>query len=263
MISLLDIIPKYHVYIFDLWGVVHNGKDLFPYTLKTLEFLKKQGKYIALLSNSPRLVEDSKINLYKKGLTSDFYDILCTSGQHCHNFLKEAHFKKAFFIGPEHEKNILYGLDIEVAPCISNADFLLVTGLDGCKPDYFQTVLREAKNSSLKMICSNPDIEAILKDHYIFSAGSLAERYKNIGGEVEYFGKPHLSIYQFLFNKISENVVNLKKRDIICIGDSLLTDIKGANLFGVDSALVLSGIKKSSTIDAQTIPTYILRDISI
>lgn len=263
MTSFFDVVFKYDVFIFDLWGVVHNGKDLFPWTLKTLDFLKKEQKYIALLSNSPRLIDSSEEHLKQKGLTKDFYDILCTSGQQCHSFLKKSSYKKAFFIGPEHEKNLLKDLDIGIAESIEESDFILLCGLDGKPIDYFSKILIMAKELSLTMLCANPDRGAIFENTLIFSAGSLAQKYEEIGGSVVYFGKPHNPIYQFLFDDISKTLINLQKKDILCVGDSIMTDIKGAKFFGVDSALVLTGITKDQNFDEGIQPTYVFKDISI
>ena len=91
---------------------------------------------------------------------------------------------------------------------------------------------------SLKMICVNPDLEIIRGKKKEICAGALALQYEKLGGKVKYFGKPYKKIYQKTLEKIK--VKNKKK--IIAIGDSLRTDILGANNFGIDSALVLSGI---------------------
>ena len=259
----LDIIPKYSVFVFDLWGVIHDGKELFPWTLKTLEFLKKEAKIVAFLSNSPRRVEDSKDHLSTKGLTTNFYDFLYTSGEQCFQFLATQKGKKVFFIGPKNEKKILDGVDVDVVLDPKCADFVLVTGLDGKPLEVFDGLLEGLKNDDIPMVCSNPDLGAFLGESYIHSAGSLAKRYEEIGGKALYFGKPHLSVYDSLFETLSKNVLDFKKSGVVTVGDSLLTDIKGANDFGVDSILVLSGITKKNSVNIDANPTYIINDISI
>ena len=259
----LEIVPKYHVFVFDLWGVIHDGKDLFPWTLKTLEFLKKEGKTVAFLSNSPRRVDDSKSHLGAKGLTLDFYDFLYTSGEESFRFLSCQKGKKVFFIGPKHEKKILDGLDIEIVMDPKKSDFVLVTGLDGKPLESFDDLLQILKKDDISMVCSNPDLGAFFGESYIYSAGSLAKRYEEIGGRVLYFGKPYPPVYDSLFECFYKSVVDFKKSNVIFFGDSPLTDIKGANNFGVDSVLVLSGITKTYSKDEEPHPTYIINDISI
>ena len=41
-----DLIYKYDVFFIDLWGVVHNGVNLFKNTLDVIEKIKKEKKKI-------------------------------------------------------------------------------------------------------------------------------------------------------------------------------------------------------------------------
>ena len=90
------------------------------------------------------------------------------------------------------------------------------------------------------MICSNPDKVVIRDENFMICAGLLAEYYENIGGIVEYFGKPLPLIYNVCFEKLKTK----NKKKILVIGDSLENDIKGANMQGLDSILVTSGIHR-------------------
>ena len=72
--------------------------------------------------------------------------------------------------------------------------------------------------------------------------GTIAELYKTLGGEIFFLGKPSLDIYIESTKKIKK----LDKSKVLVVGDSMYHDIKGANLFGVDSLLITSGIHQSS-----------------
>ena len=61
---------------------------------------------------------------------------------------------------------------------------------------------------------------------------------------VRYFGKPYSDIYSFALKKISTKTLKIRKINILAIGDNIKTDIKGANLFNLDSVLILNGIYK-------------------
>ena len=88
------------------------------------------------------------------------------------------------------------------------------------------------------MICANPDLEVIRGKKREICAGSLAQRYEELGGKVKYFGKPYKEIYEK-----SLKLLKIKKNNkILALGDSLRTDIAGANNFGIDSLLITSGI---------------------
>ena len=49
-----NISNMYDVYFIDLWGVIHNGINLFKNAINVLDELKKQQKKVVLISNAPR-----------------------------------------------------------------------------------------------------------------------------------------------------------------------------------------------------------------
>ena len=67
---------------------------------------------------------------------------------------------------------------------------------------------------------------------------SVAKIFEKLGGEVKYFGKPYPEVYEKAFK-------NLQGKKVICIGDNLNTDIKGANMQNFDSLLINNGIHKN------------------
>ena len=72
--------------------------------------------------------------------------------------------------------------------------------------------------------------------------GTIAQLYKSLGGEIFILGKPKIDIYIESTKKIKK----LDKSKVLAVGDSMYHDIQGANLFGVDSLLITSGIHQSS-----------------
>jgi ribonucleotide monophosphatase NagD (HAD superfamily) len=64
----------------------------------------------------------------------------------------------------------------------------------------------------------------------------VAKVFEELGGKVEYFGKPYSKVYN--------QSTNLNNRKVLCIGDNLNTDIKGANFQNFNSLLILNGIHK-------------------
>ena len=87
------------------------------------------------------------------------------------------------------------------------------------------------------MICTNPDLIVDKGNKRELCEGSIAMIFEKLGGEVIYFGKPYLEVYK--------QSINNKNKKILCIGDNLNTDIKGANLQNFDSLLVSNGIHKN------------------
>jgi len=110
-------------------------------------------------------------------------------------------------------------------------------------------LLKNKKN--LKMICTNPDLIVDRGNKREYCAGTIAKIFEEVGGEVEYFGKPYPLVY-----KLS---AELKNKNILCIGDNLNTDIKGANLQNFSSLFISSGIHKNETDFNSTFKHYNVR----
>ena len=98
---------------------------------------------------------------------------------------------------------------------------------------HYRDLLKEFTKK--KMLCTNPDLIVHRGLKVEYCAGTIAEIFKKLGGEVVYFGKPYSDIYNFCLKK-NEN--------ILAIGDNIRTDIKGANKMKFDSLFITSGIHK-------------------
>ena len=73
----------------------------------------------------------------------------------------------------------------------------------------------------------------------------MAKYYKKLGGQVRYFGKPYVEIYEEAHVLIQKEIgCVLSKDKILAIGDNLKTDIAGAQNYEIDSVLILNGIYK-------------------
>ena len=80
-------------------------------------------------------------------------------------------------------------------------------------------------------------------------AGLLAELYENSGGRVQLHGKPDPLMYQRVHDLAQQQLdKTIEKDKILMVGDSLATDIKGANAYEIDSLMVLMGVHESTLL---------------
>ena len=96
---------------------------------------------------------------------------------------------------------MLQGLELERAPTIAEADFILNTGPWGWEEtaDNYAARLAEARARDLPMVCANPDLVVMHKSRAMICAGTLAEQYEAIGGRVAWHGKPFGAVYESCF----------------------------------------------------------------
>ena len=103
--------------------------------------------------------------------------------------------------------------------------------------DYFP-MLDKALALGLPILCTNPDLVAVSGTELALAPGTLAMRYEAAGGRVAYVGKPHAPVYRACRAVLPA----VEPSAIVCVGDSIAHDIKGANDAGLASAFVTNGI---------------------
>ena len=239
--NLSEIQNEYECFFIDLWGVIHNGVNLFENVLDTLKFLKNEKKSIFFLTNAPRRSSVIKKQLFKFGLSNKLYDDVVSSGEITWQKLKGKKKLRCYLIGPPRDFHLIEGLDVDVVKNPKLVDLIINTGPWGDKDslENYKPILEELVNYNPLMICSNPDKTVIRGNRFMICAGLLAEYYQKIGGKVEYYGKPYSEIYDYTYS-----IMKKRNEKILVIGDSLDNDIKGASLQNLDSLLITSGIHR-------------------
>jgi HAD superfamily hydrolase (TIGR01459 family) len=242
-----EIARNYTAMIIDLWGVVHDGRKLYPGIALCLAELRRAGVFTLLLSNAPRRIDAVLAKLDSLGLERDLYDALLSSGEAAHLALARRadpfHAglgRRCYHLGPARDTSIYEGLSYEPAADLVRADFILCTGVRGIDQTVadFEPLLAEGVRRGLPMVCANPDLIVMVGDRMEICAGALAARYEELGGKVAYHGKPHAPIYAACFEIIPKSA----RARPIAVGDGLKTDIRGANRMGFDSLFIVGGI---------------------
>ena len=237
--GLRSIVEEYDVFFIDIWGVLHDGLNLFENSVEVLEKLEKNKKQYVLLTNAPRPNLTVIKYLKKMGLDEKKAQQVYTSGQAALDQLKNMNLKSFFHIGPPRDFDLFKTFESQKSEKIDSSDFLLCSGLfDDHKTDLKFCEKLILDHTKKKMICTNPDLVVDRGNVREFCAGTIAKIFEKLGGEVKYFGKPYPEVYEKAFK-------NLRGKKVICIGDNLNTDIKGANSQNFDSLLINNGIHKN------------------
>lgn len=248
--NLNDLPSRYQIFVFDLWGVVHDGTALIHDTVRFIEKLDSEKKHIVFLSNSSRSSMSVESLLNSMGFLLKENHRLVTSGEFFKHSIKNdtslSMRNKFFDLGGSFRS--LEDTQIELVQDLDECDYVIITmnsHAGGGDLEFWTKILEEAASKDIPALCINPDFQAPHGDEFHYTPGYFANKYKNFGGSVRYFGKPHIPIYDFaLSERIKKNFI--PKKNIIAIGDSLTTDIRGAKAFGIDSLLFLRrGIHKS------------------
>jgi len=242
------IAGQYDGFVLDLWGVIHDGVAAYPGAAECLAALRATGKRIVLLSNAPRRADPVRRQLLRLGIPETAYDGVMTSGEATFLMLRDrpdpwyaALGRRVFHLGPERDRNVLLGLDLDVLATPDTAGFMLNTGPDDHADPQdeaaFDTVLQDSAARGLPMICANPDLAIVRDGKRLICAGTLAARYVAMGGTVRSLGKPDPAIYAPVMA-----MLDVPAPRVLAVGDALRTDIAGAAAVGLDSCWVLGGL---------------------
>ncbi len=246
--GLREVAEGYDGLILDLWGVVHDGVRPYPGAVDCLRALRAAGKRVVMLTNAPRRAEPIREQLRGMGVEDALYDGVMSSGEAVHLMLRDRPDawwaglgRRVYHLGPERDRNVVAGLDLELVGRPGAATVLLNTGPDdqlgGEDEAAFDPVLKACAAAGLPMICANPDLAVIRGGVRVICAGALAVRYEAMGGQVASLGKPDPAIYAPVFG-----MLGVERGRVLAVGDALRTDIAGAAAVGVDACWVLGGL---------------------
>src|SRR3984893_3241730 len=242
---LRDLIDGVEIVLSDIWGVVHNGLEAFPEACEALHNFRSRGGTVILITNARRPADSVQRQLRKLGVAGETYDAIVSSGDLTRHYVADHPGRKVFWLGPERDTSIYRGLDPALAP-LEEADYIVCTGLlddETEKAEDYRAMMTRARERKLPLICANPATVVERGDRPIYCAGAIAELYRELGGEVIFYGKPHRPIYQRAIELASErrgHAVQLSR--VLAIGDSVRTDLAGAHGFGIDCLFVTRGI---------------------
>ncbi|MDX1924154.1 MAG: TIGR01459 family HAD-type hydrolase [Rickettsiaceae bacterium] len=242
VVRLLDLEDNYDAFLFDIWGVLHEGGDLYDGVIETFNYLS-QKKIVRVISNAPRLKETTAKNLISHGLNIDPRNVF-TSGEAARFMLSDPQKHLGidkpviFHIGGYRNEELLSGGDWEVTSEIENANLVVLSAYKDYHED--DSDLREMLGKSLALgltiLAANPDQEVLHLGKIRKCAGFYAKIYENMGGGVIYSGKPNPIIFHECFKSLESD-----GKKMIIIGDTFHTDIQGAVNVKIDSGLVITG----------------------
>ena len=242
--SLREVSGDYDAVLCDVWGVLHDGQQVYPGVVDLLAELRAAGTQVVLLSNVPRPASALPDALRRVGVPDDAWDAIVTSGDVTRSELARRSPGPVHRLGRDTDVALWEGLGLEYAG-LSRARFVAIAGLRGRQetPEDYETVLRAARARDLELVCANPDMKVPHGSGMAWCAGAVAWQYALLGGRVVMAGKPHAPIYErarAVLDRAAHRHVPTAR--ILTIGDSIGTDVLGANRVGLDCLFVASGV---------------------
>jgi len=262
--GLSELAARYDVLLCDVWGVIHNGRESFPAASAALTRFGAEVGPVILISNAPRPHPPIVAQLDSLGVPRSAWTKLVTSGDATRVLLAERAPGPVWKIGPERDAVLYEGLDLaEGGP--PDAAFISVTGPyddEADEPGDYRDRFITCVGRGLELICANPDIVVQRGDRLIYCGGALAQLYESLGGRAIMAGKPYAPIYDMALKEAEAQLGRpVDPARVLCVGDGLPTDIRGANARGLDVLFVANGIHGGETVGPEGLNLPVISDL--
>ncbi|MCC8145191.1 MAG: HAD-IIA family hydrolase, partial [Bacteroidales bacterium] len=255
-------IKEKKMFLLDMDGTIYHENTLIDGAKDFLEtILKDEHNYVFMTNNSSKGKKAYVEKLTSLGIQSTTDNIVSSVNATIAYLKKNKQNPKIYLVGTESFKNELINEGVEIVPVnYRNKDIdYVVVGFD--------TELTYDKiegacyfiDLGIKYIATNCDLKCPVKGgKYIPDCGAICKMIELATGKSPlYLGKPDSYIVDYVLKQW-----NLKKEDVICIGDRLYTDIAIGINAGVETAVVLTGEATLEDIQKSNYkPTYVFQSV--
>jgi len=272
--SFKSIVKNYKAVFFDAFGVLKNHQGLIPGIANTFDYLDKKGiKYYLLTNDSSRSPEMLAKWYQDRGIWQVTSDKILSSGMLAMEFFKAkiTNGNAVAYLGTENSAHYIETAGLTTIPVkdidlnnikhIESFAFLDDEGFSW--NDDINKAINLLRRKNMNVVVANTDINyPVSQTDISVAVGSLADMVEKIIGKMFIrFGKPDAQMFLLAYERALLDI-DVKRNEILMVGDTLYTDIIGGNKFGLDTALVLSGntmpeMAQIRISSSGIIPTYI------
>ena len=254
--SLAEIADRYDAVFCDLWGCLHDGLTAFPEAVEALRAFRAKGGKVVLLTNAPRSRAEVAKQLVRFSVPEDCWDTIATSGDSARvAMFRGVVGRKVWYMGKPYDLPFFEPPAIVEDPVaierveLDEAEGIACLGPfdPHADPEVNRPEFLLAKQKGLKLLCANPDIVVDRGEQREWCAGALARLYTEMGGASLYFGKPPSPVYTLARQRLEQIGASVPDSRILCIGDGILTDIRGALGEDLDSLFITGGLAREET----------------
>ena len=257
--SFASVLKKYKAVFLDSYGVLKNQSGMIPGAQETIDFIRAQGMGFCVLTNDASRGQELQARKFQDiGLKGIEAHEIITSGMMAKQFLENKIRRgRVAYLGTEAAAQYIIRANLEAIPVaevdFDNADdikamvFLDDEGYDW-KIAINKTVNLLRRKNIPGIVANSDKIYPVANNDVSIATGGIAQLVESIlGREFIHFGKPDSQMFMFATEQLQEKM-NLTRKDILMVGDTLHTDILGGNKFGISTALVLTGNTRAENV---------------
>lgn len=269
--SLADLADRFDVFLLDGFGVLNVGSTAIPGAVERVESLRSAGKAVLVLTNAASQPPSELSKKYRRFGFSFTPNEIVSSRSVAMDAIATMRVRRWGLMLPAGSRiddlpagHSAVSLEDDPEDYRAAEGFLLLGSADWSdkRQDHLESALGAIKRP---VLVGNPDIVAPRETGLTVEPGFFAHLLADkLPIEPQFFGKPHPAIFSAARARSDGN---LDLARVLMVGDSLHTDILGARIAGIASALVtrygfLAGRPYENTIRSTGIvPDFIIDEL--
>ena len=266
-IAIDELIERYSAILFDAYGVLSYSVGALPGAAALIGRLNRLGKPYYVLTNDASALPETRARRYQAVGLAVSADRIITSGGLLRGYFAEHGLRGARCVVLGTADSAEYvrraggvvvdaGEAFDVVVVGDQSGFPFVEGVNAAISALFRKI---DGGDAPRLLLPNPDLVYPDEGGFGMASGSVAlileaalrQRYPRMAGlEFERLGKPHGAMF-------AEAQRRSGTGDMVMIGDTPDTDIRGANAYGIASALMAGGVGRAGAgLEGADRPTY-------
>lgn len=266
-IAIDELVERYSAILFDAYGVLSYSVGALPGAAALIGRLNRLGKPYYVLTNDASALPETRARRYQSVGLAVAADRIITSGGLLRGYFAEHGLRGARCVVLGTADSAEYarragGVVVDAGEAFDalvvgdQAGFPFIEGVNAAISGLFRKI---DGGDMPRLLLPNPDLVYPDEGGFGMASGSVAlileaalrQRYPRMARlEFERLGKPHGAMF-------AEAQRRSGTRDMVMIGDTPDTDIRGANAFGIASALMAGGVgRPGAGLEGADRPTY-------
>jgi len=251
--DLSALADRFDTFLLDAFGVLNIGEEAIPGVPDRIAALQSAGKRVMVVTNAASVPHAALVEKYARlGYHFAPQDVISSRDALLSQFRPDPDQNWGVMVPPELQDGALDGLPLTILSddlsAYDRVDGVLMLGSSGWSDKHQSLLAQSLRRNPRPIWVGNPDIVAPRQNGFSVEPGYYAHDLADqLGIEPQFYGKPFSNIYNFAFTRVGRDI---DPRRVLMVGDSLHTDILGAQTAGIASALV-TGYGFLAGLDAQ------------
>jgi len=239
--SLAEIAAGVDVFLLDAYGVLNVGETAIPGVAERIAALRAMGKRVLVVSNAAGVPHEALMAKYARlGYSFPPEDVVTSRATLCAALATERPRRWGMMADPGAGLRERAGLRLsplaDDPAAYADAEGFVLVGSTGWTEARQALLERALAARPRPVLVGNPDIVAPRERGFSTEPGHFAHRLADRTGVTpRFFGKPFADIYARAFARLDPAI---PRGRVLMVGDSLHTDILGAQAAGIRSALI-------------------------